>query len=86
MKLTFDKSGDACPEQYDVFDEDGNNVAYVRLRHGTLTVSEAPLHNEFYRHSFDEGWKGAFDNDAEAQVFLGIIERQIRQHYGWDGT
>ena len=24
----------ACPEQYDVEDSDGNQVAYLRLRHG----------------------------------------------------
>lgn len=26
----------ACPEQYDVFDSQGNQVAYFRLRHGTF--------------------------------------------------
>ncbi len=24
----------ACPEQYDVFDAEGNQVGYLRLRHG----------------------------------------------------
>lgn len=28
----------ACPEQYDVFDADGNQVGYLRLRHGTFRV------------------------------------------------
>jgi hypothetical protein len=28
----------ACPEQYDVFDDEGNQVAYLRLRHGQFTV------------------------------------------------
>lgn len=29
----------ACPEQYDVFDQAGDMVAYFRLRHGSFTVS-----------------------------------------------
>ncbi len=28
----------ACPEQYDVYDSEGNMVAYFRLRHGTFRV------------------------------------------------
>ena len=28
----------ACPEQYDVFDPEGEQVGYIRLRHGTLRV------------------------------------------------
>lgn len=37
-ELNFVKTCDACPEQYDVFDENGYKVAYVRLRHGWLSV------------------------------------------------
>lgn len=29
----------ACPEQYDVFDDEGKQVGYLRLRHGHFTVS-----------------------------------------------
>lgn len=29
----------ACPEQYEVYDDKGNQVAYFRLRHGTFTAS-----------------------------------------------
>jgi hypothetical protein len=28
----------ACPEQYDAVDKDGNQVGYLRLRHGRFTV------------------------------------------------
>lgn len=28
----------ACPEAYDVYDSEGKNVAYFRLRHGTFRV------------------------------------------------
>ena len=29
----------ACPESYDVFDPEGNQVAHMRLKRGTFTVS-----------------------------------------------
>ena len=29
----------ACPESYDVFDPEGNQVAYMRLKHGKFSVS-----------------------------------------------
>ena len=29
----------ACPEQYDVYDPEGVQVAYLRVRHGTFKVS-----------------------------------------------
>lgn len=29
----------ACPEQYDVYDQSGNQVGYLRLRHGNFTVT-----------------------------------------------
>lgn len=28
----------ACPEQYDVFDDAGNEIGYLRLRHGYFTA------------------------------------------------
>lgn len=39
MKLTLKRTCFACPEQYDVFDERGNQVAYFRLRHGQFRVN-----------------------------------------------
>ncbi len=35
----FDLTCHACPEQYDVYDDEGTQVAYLRLRHGKFTVS-----------------------------------------------
>ena len=37
MKLV--KTCNACPEQYDAFDDNGNQVGYLRLRHGVFTVN-----------------------------------------------
>ena len=35
----LDQTCFACPEQYDVYDNAGAQVAYIRLRHSKLTVS-----------------------------------------------
>lgn len=60
MGLTFVKTCEACPEQYDVFDENAKQAAYVRIRGGTLRA-DAPNcgGKSFYLHVFDYGYKGA---------------------------
>lgn len=60
----------ACPEQYDVFDSYGKQVGYLRLRHGNFRADYPDYGVEtVYRHSFDDGWKGIF-NDDEREFFL----------------
>ena len=34
----FDLTCFACPEQWDVYDSNDTQVAYIRLRHGTMKV------------------------------------------------
>ena len=60
----------ACPEQYDVFDSEGKQVGYLRLRYGNFRA-DYPEHSgeTVYKHSFDDGWKGIFD-DGEREFFL----------------
>jgi hypothetical protein len=38
MNYTLEKTSGACPEQYDVYDESGEQIAYFRLRHGMFRV------------------------------------------------
>ena len=38
MILKFKNTCTGCPEQYDVFDEEDNQVGYVRVRHGYCSV------------------------------------------------
>lgn len=38
MHLTFVQTSPACPEQYDAVDEAGQQVGYLRLRHGRFRV------------------------------------------------
>lgn len=70
----------ACPEQYDVFDSDGNQVGYLRLRHGNFRA-DYPEHSgeTVYKHSFDDGWKGIFDDD-ERKFFLTESVKALQNH------
>ena len=54
MKYQFHLTCPACPEQYDVMD--GHHiVAYVRYRHGCLTVNPVLPKCETYRFTPDDG-------------------------------
>lgn len=57
----------ACPEQYDVFDNEGAQVAYLRLRHGNFTVT-CP----------DVGGKLVYQGSPRGD---GIFEDSERIHY-----
>lgn len=60
------KTSDACPEQYDVF-KNGEQVAYLRLRHGYFTC-EVP----------DCGGKLVYEARPEGD---GIFEPEERERY-----
>jgi len=80
MKLNFNKTCDGCPEQYDVYDENGRYVAYIRLRWGHLRVDD-DMGNTIYSHDFEECYKGWFDTDEEREAYLGLIGTKIQDHY-----
>lgn len=73
--LTFRQTCGACPEQYDVFDAQGQQVAYVRLRWGGLSACAPDVSGyEFYYHEFEGDWaKGTFDTAEEREEFLDAI-------------
>ena len=45
MSVRLVQTCGACPEQYDVFDDD-EQIGYLRLRHGHFTASEGSVHGE----------------------------------------
>jgi len=63
-----------CPEQYDVvLLKDGKRyqVGYVRLRGGRLRVDCPEVGvEEVYSCSFEDGWKGCFDDEDERLYHL----------------
>ena len=60
-----------CPEQYDVFDSEGKQSGYIRLRGGNFRVYYPDCGGDtVYRYSFDDAWKGIFDGDEEREQYL----------------
>ena len=71
----------ACPEQYDVFDSEGEQVGYLRLRHSIFRAYSLDIRGSIvYRHDFSEDWKGCFDDDEEREFFLTEAVKAIHNH------
>lgn len=94
--LTFKLMGDCFPEQYDVFNENSQQVAYVRLRHSELYVSDPDLNEHWWNTSnWDTAFPkdrrlkgyGCFDDDEERTFFLNFIAKIIHkklQNPNWE--
>lgn len=70
MKLRIVQTCGACPEQYDVFDEDDNYVGYLRLRHGHFTA-------EYYPDYSGNDGKLVFRSMPEGDGMFEEFERPI---------
>lgn len=75
----------ACPEQYDVFDDVGNQVAYCRLRHGTFTVECPDVGGDLVYSSSSMDGDGTF-HELERSHYLReaaffILEWCINQKF-----
>lgn len=78
--LTFYKTCDACPEQYEVRDENDKEVGYVRLRWGYLRVDYPCCGGEtIYDAYMDDWWAGCFMSEKERMEHLTKIARAIRE-------
>jgi len=85
-KLMFNITCYAYPEQYDVYLND-NIVGYVRLRGGSLICEYPNVNGELiYEHTFDDSFKGKFDNDDERNHYLKICEDAIIQRLNDEHT
>lgn len=77
QKLNFVETCGACPEQYDVF-KGGRQVGYVHLRRGTVTCYFPDCRGDtIYSHSFDDEWKGFFEDPDERETYLNRIATAI---------
>lgn len=82
IKFTWIRTCLACPEQYDVYLNEGPAVAYVRLRYGYLSVNpcvngQIDWDTEIYSHQFEDEWSGCFDDDDERSKYQKEIEKAI---------
>jgi hypothetical protein len=72
--LSIKNTCPACPEQYDVF-KDGNQVGYLRLRHGKFRVDYPECGGETLFYAEPKG-DGIFEND-ERLVYMTAAMRTI---------
>lgn len=79
MKFYFVNTCYACPEQYDVYRDNGQICAYVRLRWGNLYAEYPSIDGEvIYNTHFSDNSKGNFDNDNERDYYLKEISEAIK--------
>lgn len=79
--LNFICTCDACPEQYDVKDLDGNQVAYVRLRWGYLYCACPDCGCEkVYETDIGDGLTGCFEDEEQRKYHLNEIANAIHSH------
>jgi len=75
--ITLDQTCGACPEQYNAF-LDGEQVGYLRLRHGTFTVDFPDCGGETILVRFPEG--DGFFRDYERDLYLDAAKSAILNH------
>jgi hypothetical protein len=75
----------ACPEQYDVFDDLGQQVAYFRLRHGRFRANVPNVGGEEVYSAYPKG-DGVFMLDERVK-FLTEAVLAVQEYYinrRWD--
>lgn len=78
--LVFEGTCTACPEQYDVYDDAGDMVAYVRLRHGQLTCECPDVGGELVcQFSIGDRWTGGFESEEQRNLHLTEIACAINK-------
>lgn len=76
--LEFILTCGACPEQYDVFDNNGNMVGYVRLRWGELTCEYPDVGGDvIYSADIGDYLTGVFENEKQRMEHLNAIADEI---------
>ena len=68
-----------CPEQYDVKDQDGNMLGYLRLRWGQFTV-QCPDYGGETVYSAEPNGDGMFD-DEEREMYLTCAKYAIAEYW-----
>jgi hypothetical protein len=69
----------ACPEQYDVFNQAGEQVGYLRLRHGHFRA-DYPDHGGETVYESDTKGDGIFDDDERMPELTKAINALAAKH------
>lgn len=71
QELDFVLTCASHPEQYDVYDEAGKEVGYLRLRWGEFRVDYPTCGGEtLWRFAFPDQFKGEFEGEEERTLFM----------------
>lgn len=80
--LEFNKTCDACPEQYDVFYGE-TQVGYVRFRFGCLRADYPDCGGEvIFFKPFGDEYLGGFESEDQRMKYLKIIADKIWENMG----
>ena len=81
MKMKLVQTSPACPEQYEAFDESGNQVGYLRLRHGWFRV-DFPQHSGETIYEARPRGDGVFYDDEKdfyvQEAYNAIVNKLAR--------
>lgn len=66
--ISLELTCEACPEQYDAYDDQGNLVGYFRLRHGRFTVDYPNVSGRCVYQASPQG-DGCFEH-SEREFYL----------------
>lgn len=77
-EITLIQTCFACPEQYDAF-HNGQQVAYLRLRHGVFRVDMPDSGGETVYTAYPKG-DGIFEPE-EKEKYLNKAKKAIIKHY-----
>ena len=82
LNYIFIQTTESCPEQYEVFDKDGDHVCYVRLRWGCLTAEFPDLGGILiYEAKIGDGLTGCFESNeqriAELKNIANRLDREL---------
>lgn len=78
LNYNFIQTTGSCPEQYEVFDKDGDHVCYVRLRWGCLTAEFPDLGGILiYDAKIGDGLTGCFESNEQRIAELKNIANRL---------
>ena len=83
LRYNWVKTCDACPEQYDILDENGKTIAYVRARWGII-YCDCPdvMGDRVFSESFSvNDYAGCFEDDEHRSRYFHRIEDAIDAYY-----
>ena len=76
--LTLVLTCGACPEQYDVYNKEDEQVGYLRLRHGNFTVECPDVRGTLVYEAQPKG--GGFFEYEEREFFLTEAAKAINRY------